>query len=241
MLNLKGGVILLNDNYDSVSDSVEFSEGSGFYGLTERESYYRARIMLLNRGSLLCDQDPTEKKYYNIIYNNRQETIKYFEELGLELIIRQDLREPYITWRPNKNSRFGSLVQSTSFKRDRSVFYLLLAKIFYNPGQGSGTGNLTNLDIAVFYKADLLNDFKKYVKFGSDSVKVEDKFKKIFKDALAARFIRPVPGELEKYRIHSFFASFLSPEDYIDFSEELVDYANEKVEGKLEDESDEKR
>ena len=55
MLNLKGGVILLNDNYDSVSDSVEFSEGSGFYGLTERESYYRARIMLLNRGSLLCD------------------------------------------------------------------------------------------------------------------------------------------------------------------------------------------
>lgn len=213
---------------DSLDKSVDTISDNVFYGLTAKESFNRARIMLLSKGSLMCDQDMVEKKCFEIVYANQKEVREYLAELGLELVVRLDLREPYITWRPLRDSRFGSIVMSSVFKRDRSVFYLLLAKIFYNPGQSVEDNKAAGLGPSVFYKTDLWNDFKRYVKADGDSAKVFKKFNYYFKESLVARFIFPVPGDNNKFRIHSFFESFLTPEDYIEFSNNLVDYAMAK-------------
>ncbi len=188
--------------------------------------YLNARIELLFKGSLLPNSNSSDKKNYDFIYANQEVTRKFFSELGLDLIIRNDLLEPFIAWRPIKGCPFKPLVSSSTIYRNRSLFYLLLARIFYDPGSALGKpSDATEFGAAVFNVNDLFDSYFRYVHGGGDKVKARNMFNGYIDKARSLRFIEQLAVDSSLYRIHSLFQCFISPEDFMEYSSQLVELA----------------
>ncbi len=212
ILFLKGVKLMVDDFNVSSPLPCDDSE------LNETERLYRAQIRLMNRNVLQYD-NLYDKSYYETVYENRVKVDEFLAVLGMKLVVSNKSRDPFISWEPIKGNRFGSLICYSDVHFNRSLFYLLLARVSHSFGkQGSG------VNVNYFDEADLFAEFQVRVPKTGNLNKLKKDFHNLVKNAVKDRFLVPIDDVPGRYRIHSYFDYFFNLEKFEEYKDRLDDY-----------------